>query len=48
MIDKGLTALQRTGLYPTALLEYQSFATENKNLEEFKTHFTEAYMVWLQ
>ena len=48
LINKSITAIQRTGLYPTALLEYQSFATENKNLEEFKTHFTEAYMVWLQ
>ena len=31
MIDKALTSIQRTGLYPTAILEYQAFATENKN-----------------
>ena len=48
MIDKALTAIQRTGLYPTAILEYQAFATENKNWAEFKTHFAEAYMVRLQ
>ena len=47
MIDKVLTEIQRTGLYPTAILEYQAFATENKNWAEFKTHFAEAYMVRL-
>ena len=31
MINKALTAIQQTGLYPTAILEYQAFATENKN-----------------
>ena len=30
------------------MLEYQAFATENKNLAEFKTHFAEAYMVRLK
>ena len=39
MIDKAITAIQRTGLYPTAILEYQAFATENKNWAEFKNHF---------
>ena len=29
MIDKALTVIQRTGLYPTAIWEYQAFATEN-------------------
>ena len=48
MIDKSLTAIERTGLYPTAILEYQAFATKNKNWAEFKTHFAEAYMVRLQ
>ena len=48
MIDKALTAIQRTGLYPTAILEYQAFATKNKNWAEFKTHFSEAYMIHLQ
>ena len=28
MIDKALTEIQRTGLYPTAILEYQAFSTE--------------------
>ena len=48
MIDKALTVIQHTGLYPTAILEYQAFATKNKNWAEFKTHFAEAYMVRLQ
>ena len=48
MIYKALTAIQRTGLYPTAILEYQAFATEKKNWAEFKTHFAKAYMVHLQ
>ena len=48
IIDKALTAIQRTGLYPTAILEYQAFPTENKNWAEFKNHFAEAYMVCLQ
>ena len=48
MLDKALTAIQRTGLYPTAILEYQAFATQNKNWAEFKTHFAKAYMVRLQ
>ena len=29
IIDKALTVIQRTGLYPTVILEYQAFATEN-------------------
>ena len=45
MIDNALTAIHRTGLYPTAILEYQAFATKNKNWAEFKTHFAEEYMV---
>ena len=48
MIDKTLTAIQRTVLYPTAILEYQAFPTENKDWAEFKSHFTEAYMICLQ
>ena len=48
MIDKALTAIKRTVLYPIAILEYQAFATENKNRGEFKTHFAEAYMVCLK
>ena len=48
MIDKALTGMQRTGLHPTVILEYQVFPTENKNWTEFKNHFAEAYMVHLQ
>ena len=48
MIDKALTAIQYTGLYPTAILEYQAFPTENKNWAEFKNNFAEAYMIRLQ
>ena len=48
MIDKALTAIQRTGLYPIAIVEYQGFTQENKNREEFKSHFAEAYMIRLQ
>ena len=47
MIDKALTAIQCTGLYPTAILEYQAFPME-KNWAEFKNHFAEAYMILLQ
>ena len=47
MIDKALTAIQRTGLYPTAILEYQAFSTK-KNWAEFKNHFAKAYMMHLQ
>ena len=39
MIDKALTAIQRTVLYPTAILEYQAFPTKNKNWAEFKNYF---------
>ena len=48
MINKALTAIQRTGLYTTAILEYQSFPTENQKWAEFKHHCAEAYMIRLQ
>ena len=48
MIYKVLTTIQRTGLYSTAILEYQAFPTENKNWAELKNHFAEAYMIRLQ
>ena len=48
MIDKALTAMQHTWLYPTNILEYQAFPTENKNWAEFKNHFAEAYIIRLQ
>ena len=37
MIDKALTAIQRTGLYPTSILEYQVFPTEKKIGQNSKT-----------
>ena len=48
MIDKALPAIQRMGLYPTAILEYQAFPAENKNRAEFKNHLAEVYMARLQ
>jgi hypothetical protein len=43
LIDKAVTSVQLTGLYPTALLEWNGFAEENKTWPELKLHFTEAY-----
>ena len=43
LINKAVTSAQLTGLYPTALLEWNGFATENKTWPELKKHFTEAY-----
>lgn len=43
MIDKAVTSVQLTGLYPTALLEWNGFTEENKTWPGLKTHFTEAY-----
>ena len=31
MIDKALTAIQRTSLFPTAILEWNGFADGNQN-----------------
>ena len=42
IIDKAHTAIQHTGQYPTAILEYQAFPTENKNWAGFKNNFSEA------
>ena len=43
LIDKAVTSVQLTGLYPTALLEWNGFAEENKTWPEMKSHFTEVY-----
>jgi hypothetical protein len=43
LIDKAIVAIQRTGLYETALLEWNGFAPEHKTWPELKSHFEEAY-----
>jgi len=47
MIDKGVIAIQETGLYQTALLEWNGFAEANQTWPELKSHFTEAYEIQL-
>ena len=47
MIDKALTAIQSTGLFPIAVLEWNGFDENNKTWPEFKSHFIEAYEIWL-
>ena len=50
LIDKAILAIQHTGLYKTALLEWAGFDEENKTWQQLKLHFEEAYMkfVWHQ
>ena len=43
LINKAVTSVQLTGLYPTALLEWNGFTDENKTWPELKTHITEVY-----
>ena len=43
LIDKVVTGVQLTGLYPTALLEWNGFDDDNQTWPELKPHFTEAY-----
>eukprot|EP00804_Cyclotella_cryptica_P013523 CCRYP_017243-RA/>CCRYP_017243-RA protein AED:0.41 eAED:0.30 QI:0/0/0/1/1/1/5/0/1642 len=43
IIDKAIVAIQLTGLYETALLEWSGFAEENKTWQQLKLHFEEAY-----
>ena len=48
MIDKAIsTAIQLTGLYERALLEWQDFAEANKTWAQLKLNFEEAYDVCL-
>eukprot|EP00804_Cyclotella_cryptica_P001457 CCRYP_003690-RA/>CCRYP_003690-RA protein AED:0.47 eAED:0.47 QI:0/-1/0/1/-1/1/1/0/109 len=47
VIDKAIIAIQRTGLYETALLEWQGFEEANKTWEQLKHHFEEAYEIRL-
>ena len=37
MTDKALTAIQSTGLYETAILEWQGFNPANKTWPELKS-----------
>ena len=43
MLDKAKYAVQRTGLYATAMLEWDAILDNNATWPEFKLHFTEAY-----
>jgi hypothetical protein len=47
LIDKAIMAIQRTGLYETAWLEWQGFTEENKTWQQLKLHFKEAYEIRL-
>ena len=48
MIEKAKTAIQTTGLFPTAVLEWNGFLPGNQSWPEFKSHFQDAYEVHLQ
>ena len=48
MVDKALTAIQLTGLFPTAILKWNGFADGHQTWPEFKSHFQEAYELHLQ
>ena len=48
MIDKAVTAIQTTGLFPTAILEWNGFLAGNQTWPEFKSHFQDAYEIHLQ
>ena len=43
LIDKAKSAVQRTGLYSTAMLEWNGFTPDQHTWAIFKTHFIEAY-----
>ena len=48
MVDKALTAIQSTGLFPTAILKWNGFMNNHQTWPEFKSHFQEAYELQLQ
>ena len=48
MVDKALTAIQLTGLFPTAIFEWNGFDGNHQTWPEFKSHFQEAYELHLQ
>ena len=43
LIDKAVTGLQLTGLYPTAMLEWNEFEAANQTWPRLKSHFSEVY-----
>ena len=43
VLDKAITTITETGLYHTALLEWNGFDPADQTWPELKTHFTEAY-----
>ena len=43
LLDKGLGNLKKTGLFITAVVEWNGFDPLNKTWNNFKAHFTEAY-----
>ena len=48
MVDKALTVIQTTGLFPTSILERNGFMNIHQTWPEFKLHFQEAYELQLQ
>ena len=45
MTAKAITLIETSGLCPTALLEWNEFNPANKNWQELKAHFGEAYQL---
>ena len=43
MIYKAKTAVMHTGIYPTAMLEWNNFLPDNQTWPELKLHFTKVY-----
>ena len=43
MVDKAITAVMETGLYQTAILEWNNFDEANRTWPQLRVHFTEAY-----
>ena len=48
MVDKALIDIQLTSLYSTAILEWNAIDEVNQTWPEFKSHFTEAYDLWIR
>ena len=45
MVGKAIMSIKRSGLFPTALLEWNGFNPQNKTWEELKMHFSEVYQL---
>ena len=48
MCSRAITAIEMLGLFTTALLEWHGFLLSNQNWNQLKSHFGEAYGVYLQ